>query len=276
MREIALMEISFDAGYGNLNRRCLPDLVDRFLDRQYMGEELWKEIRLVMKQQLDVFCDVGNALAELRAGRVLVIADDDRPGSQAHLVTAMDTATTSLLRVMASIARGLMCFATEQKRPQFITFPARLTNALRLGASFGVGREELANDLGIVGSRVKQIPVVPLTVRRRGALDHLGHAEALVGLARLADLSPTGFLCKMMFRSSPTQPLVDIARRHHYRIITVSEWLKYRTAANINIEFSNRKNSGKGGRFAEARPHPSPNSFATDVTVQPYRSGNLP
>jgi 3,4-dihydroxy 2-butanone 4-phosphate synthase/GTP cyclohydrolase II len=201
-----------------------------------------------MTKSQNCVCSVQVALDELRAGRALVIIDEERADSEGDLVAAADTASLDTLRFMVSTGGGLMCLAQPQAQLQNIKLPETMTKEFTLGASFNYekkkatfsGGQDNRGNYARLGSQHydERHPVVPLCTRRHGVLARRGHAESIVDLARLAGLSPSGFLCKITKpgHSLPARSaFTDWAEKYDLKILTVSELLKYRLSKENHV-----------------------------------------
>ena len=164
------------------------------------------------------FCDVETALEEIRAGRMIVVIDDEDRENEGDLTMAAEKITPEAINFMAKYGRGLVCLAMTEERLDY----------LRLGQD--VGREHLqlrhrvyrsidAKDGVTTGisaydrSHTIQVAidpttrpndlarpghVFPLRARKGGVLVRAGQTEASVDLARLAGMIPAGVICEIM------------------------------------------------------------------------------
>jgi 3,4-dihydroxy 2-butanone 4-phosphate synthase/GTP cyclohydrolase II len=197
----------------------------------------------------NLFCTVPEALGELQGRRVLIVVDGENENSEASLVAATDGASLDTLRFMQSNAGGLMCSAHSPYGFQSIKMPKALLEGFSIGASFGneQSKDTCSRELKTGASKVKPCgspsgmrhPLVPLCSRKNGVLSRPGHAEAIVDLARLAALSPSGFLCKILRHGDrPLCCLSSLAKfghAHGLRMLSVTELVKHRMASETHV-----------------------------------------
>lgn len=197
-----------------------------------------------------LFCTVDEALSEIQHGRVLVVIDGpDRYGNP-HLVGAVDESTLDTLLFMDVVAGGLMCLAHPQSGSSDYPISDSIRAQFAGGAVFGnsesgmrthTDRTLSAPDSVFLGPHsIKPRPLVPLRTRKQGVLSRPGHAEAIVDLARLAGLSPAGFLCAVVERDdrpySSLESLVRFARSHELRMFCVTELIRHRLTTEVHVK----------------------------------------
>lgn len=182
---------------------------------------------MTMDDLHDTGCTVPEALEELQRGRVVVAVDGEGNHSEAHLIAASDRVSMGTISRMASISGGLMCLAQPQRKLHETKLPETLRNNFILGASF---RNDQKNGLE---------SLVPLRTLKYGVLSRPGHAEMIVDLAHLAGLNSSGLLCKVLdCNGHPLRsifPIAHFARSHCFRMIHVSELVKYRLLSETHV-----------------------------------------
>ncbi len=175
----------------------------------------------------DTGCTVPEAIEELQRGRVVVAVDGEDHYSEAHLIAASDRVSMGTISRMASISGGLMCLAQPQRKLHETKLPETLRNNFILGASF---RNDQKNGLE---------SLVPLRTLKQGVLSRPGHAEMIVDLAHLAGLNSSGLLCKVLdCNGHPLRsiyPITHFARLYRFRMIHVSELVKYRLLSETHV-----------------------------------------
>ena len=164
------------------------------------------------------FATVEEAIAEVRAGRMVVVVDSPDRENEGDLCMAAEHVTPAAINFMATHARGLICLALEESRcDELGLHPMTTHNETPLGTAFTVSVEARTGvSTGIsVGDRAHTIRVVidpatkpadlvqpghmfPLRARGYGVLERMGQTEASVDLARLAGLTPAGVICEIM------------------------------------------------------------------------------
>ena len=197
------------------------------------------------------FIDVPGALAEISAGRMVVVVDDEDRENEGDLTMAAEFATPEAINFMARFGRGLICLTlTEERADQMRLFPMTQQNSSRFGTAFtetiearegvttGISAADRAHTIQ-VAIDAKSTPrdlarpghVFPLRARRGGVLVRAGQTEASVDLARLAGLNPSGVICEIMRDDGAMARIPDLipfCQEHGLRILTVAELIRYR------------------------------------------------
>jgi 3,4-dihydroxy 2-butanone 4-phosphate synthase/GTP cyclohydrolase II len=199
-----------------------------------------------------VFASTDDALEELKAGRMVVIVDDDDRENEGDLAMAAEMITPEAVNFMATHARGLICLTiTGERADQLELPPMAPCNTSPCGTAFtvsidargrgvttGISARDRAQtilaaiepstrpeDLGRPGH------VFPLRARTGGVLERRGQTEASVDLARLAGLNPSGVICEIMNDDGSMARLGDLRHfciKHGLKMITVAELALYR------------------------------------------------
>src|ERR1700733_2967979 len=164
-------------------------------------------------QESPIFASIREALAELRAGRMIVIVDDQDRENEGDLVIAAEMITPEAMNFMATRARGLICMAITGERADALELnPMVLRNTSWGGTAFtvsvdakgrgvttGISAYDRAQTVLAVAdphTRPEDLArpghIFPLRARGGGVLERRGHTEAAVDLARLAGLNPSG------------------------------------------------------------------------------------
>ncbi len=197
------------------------------------------------------FTDVPGALAEIRAGRMLVVVDDEDRENEGDLTLAAEHVTPEAINFMARFGRGLICLAlTEERADHLRLFPMTQQNSSRFGTAFtetiearegvttGISAADRAHTIRTAigaGRSYSDLArpghVFPLRARKGGVLVRAGQTEASVDLARLAGLNPSGVICEIMRDDGEMARIPDLipfCREHGLRILTVAELIRYR------------------------------------------------
>ncbi|MEL7332926.1 MAG: 3,4-dihydroxy-2-butanone-4-phosphate synthase, partial [Cyanobacteria bacterium J06560_2] len=168
------------------------------------------------------FDSIEDALADLAAGRGIVVVDDENRENEGDVICAAQFATPDLINFMAVEARGLICLAMTGDRLDELDLPLMVTSSpfedeneqtaftisidatLALGVTTGISAEDRAKTIQ-VAINPKADPkdlrrpghIFPLRAKEGGVLRRAGHTEAGVDLARLAGLYPAGVICEI-------------------------------------------------------------------------------
>src|SRR5512146_675649 len=194
------------------------------------------------------FCDVETALAEIRAGRMIVVVDDEDRENEGDLTLAAEKVTPEAINFMAKYGRGLVCLAmTEERLDQLRIGPMTTENTSQFGTAFceaidardgvttGISAHDRARTIRVAidpGSRPGDLArpghIFPLRARRGGVLVRAGQTEASVDLARLA---AAGVICEIMNEDgtmSRVPDLITFCQQHNLKMLTVAELIRYR------------------------------------------------
>ena len=197
------------------------------------------------------FTDVPGALAEVRAGRMIVVVDDEDRENEGDLVIAAEFVTPEAINFMAKHGRGLICLTLTEERADYLRlFPMTQQNTSRFGTAFtesiearegvttGISAYDRAHTIrtaiaprSTAADLARPGHIFPLRARRGGVLVRAGQTEASVDLARLAGLNPSGVLCEIMKDDGTmarVPDLIPFCKEHGLRILTVAELIRYR------------------------------------------------
>ncbi|NJM70645.1 MAG: bifunctional 3,4-dihydroxy-2-butanone-4-phosphate synthase RibB/GTP cyclohydrolase II RibA [Scytonema sp. RU_4_4] len=199
------------------------------------------------------FDSIDAALADLKAGRQIVVVDDENRENEGDLICAAQFATPDIINFMAVEARGLICLAMTGDRLDELDLPLMVTNITdtnqtaftvsidagpHLGVSTGISAEDRARTIQVaINPGTKPVDlrrpghIFPIRAKVGGVLKRAGHTEAAVDLARLAGLYPAGVICEIqnpdgsMARLSQ---LTEYAKHHNLKIISIADLISYR------------------------------------------------
>jgi 3,4-dihydroxy 2-butanone 4-phosphate synthase/GTP cyclohydrolase II len=197
------------------------------------------------------FASVEDAIADIRAGRMVVVVDDPDRENEGDLVVAAEFATDEAVNFMATHARGLICLCLTGERCEELGLPQMTQrNEARLGTAFtvsvearegvttGISAADRAHTIAVAidpsataHDLVQPGHVFPLRARDGGVLVRAGQTEAAVDLARLAGLNPAGVVCEIMNEDGTmarVPDLVPYCERHGLKMITVADLIEYR------------------------------------------------
>ncbi|HEU5352412.1 MAG TPA: 3,4-dihydroxy-2-butanone-4-phosphate synthase [Terracidiphilus sp.] len=197
------------------------------------------------------FIDVPGALEEIRAGRMLVVVDDEDRENEGDLTLAAEHVTPEAINFMARYGRGLICLTLTVERADHLRlFPMTQQNSSRFGTAFtetiearegvttGISAADRAHTIRTAiapqttwSDLARPGHIFPLRARRGGVLVRAGQTEASVDLARMAGLNPSGVICEIMRDDGAMARIPDLipfCREHGLRILTVAELIRYR------------------------------------------------
>jgi len=204
-----------------------------------------------MGSDKSVFATIPEALEELRAGKMLIVVDDEDRENEGDFVMAAEKITPEAVNFMATHGRGLICVPTTGERLEELGLPMMVErNTAKLGTAFAVSVDAIrgtttgisAHDRAITiktfadpNARPEDLArpghVHPLRAVDGGVLVRAGHTEAVVDLVRLAGLGSSGVLCEILSEDGSMArlpELVEIANRWDMKIATIADLIKYR------------------------------------------------
>jgi 3,4-dihydroxy 2-butanone 4-phosphate synthase/GTP cyclohydrolase II len=202
-------------------------------------------------QNKEVFADVPTALDEMRAGRMIVVVDDEDRENEGDLTLAAEFVTPEAINFMARYGRGLICLALTEERADYLRLhPMVEENTSRFGTAFtdsiearegvttGISAHDRAHTIRVAidprstaADLARPGHVFPLRARRGGVLVRAGQTEASVDLARMAGLAPAGVICEVMKDDGTmarVPDLVGFCNEHGIKMLTVAELIRYR------------------------------------------------
>jgi 3,4-dihydroxy 2-butanone 4-phosphate synthase/GTP cyclohydrolase II len=198
------------------------------------------------------FCTIEEAIAELRAGRMIVLVDDEQRENEGDLVIAAEKVTPEAVNFMITHARGLVCLAMAPEicdRLHLEPLPGHNVDAdatpftpyidARTGITTGTSAFDRARTVQVAiderstpNDLVRGKGHVPgLRARSGGVLVRAGHTEGSVDLARLAGLKPAAVICEVLQADGSmarVPQLRDFCRRHGLKMCTIADLIEHR------------------------------------------------
>jgi 3,4-dihydroxy 2-butanone 4-phosphate synthase/GTP cyclohydrolase II len=205
------------------------------------------------------FSTIEEAIADIRAGKMVIVVDDEDRENEGDLTIAAQFVTPDAINFMAKYARGLICLALTPERCDEMgldlmaaknesPFKTAFTVSIeaREGVTTGISAADRAHTIQVAidpesspRDLVQPGHVFPLKAKPGGVLERTGQTEAAVDLARLAGLNPSGVICEVM-NDDGTMARVDdlgpFCQRHELRMITVADLIAYRRVHDRLVE----------------------------------------
>ena len=197
------------------------------------------------------FDSIDSALADLKAGRMLVVVDDENRENEGDVICASQFATPDNINFMAVQARGLICLALTGDRLDRLELPLMVSkntdnnqtaftvsiDAVN-GVSTGISAEDRARTIQVSihpDTKPQDLRrpghIFPLRAIDGGVLKRAGHTEASVDLSRLAGLYPSGVICEIQNPDGSMArlpELIEYAKTHNLKIISIADLISYR------------------------------------------------
>ena len=202
-------------------------------------------------QQPPKFSTVEEALDELRAGRMVVLLDDEDRENEGDLACAAEFVTPEIVNFMATHGRGLICLPMTGERLDELQIPPMVQeNTARRGTAFCVSieaRRDVTTGIS-AADRARTIRVAvdpatrpddlarpghifPLRAKTGGVLKRAGHTEAVVDLCRLAGLRPAGVICEIMNADGTMARLSELlpfVAAHDLKLLSIADLIRHR------------------------------------------------
>jgi 3,4-dihydroxy 2-butanone 4-phosphate synthase/GTP cyclohydrolase II len=206
-----------------------------------------------MKTEIKILDSIESALADLKAGKMIIVVDDENRENEGDFLMAADMVTPEAINFMATVGRGLICTPLSTTLAQKFDLPLQVqANTASLGTAFtvtidakekistGISAADRSHTIKLMASSqtvatdfVRPGHIFPLIAKDGGVLERPGHTEAATDLARLCGFSPVGVICEIMNPDGDMARLPDlkkIAIDHDLKIISIEDLIKYRQA----------------------------------------------
>ncbi len=198
-------------------------------------------------------------VADLKAGRMVVLVDDEDRENEGDLVMAAEHATAEAINFMARFGRGLICLTLTEARCRQLNLPLMVSDnrsplttnftvsiEAAQGVTTGISAADRARTIQAAAARfarpedlVQPGHIFPLMARRGGVLIRAGHTEAGCDLAQLAGLEPAAVICEILKDNGEMARLPDLkdfARQHNLNIGTIADLIHYRNQNEKLVE----------------------------------------
>ena len=206
-----------------------------------------------MRRETTAISPVTEIVAEIKAGRMVVLVDEEDRENEGDIVLAAEHVTPEAINFMAKHARGLICLTLTEARCRQLALPLMVRdNRLRLGTNFtlsieaaegvttGISAHDRARTVQVAVAKdttpadiVQPGHIFPIMAQPGGVLVRAGHTEAGCDLAALAGLTPASVICEILKDDGTMARLPDLiefAAEHKLRIGTIADLIHYRSA----------------------------------------------
>ncbi|MDP3149362.1 MAG: bifunctional 3,4-dihydroxy-2-butanone-4-phosphate synthase/GTP cyclohydrolase II [Ignavibacteria bacterium] len=206
-----------------------------------------------------MFCNVDEAIEEIKNGKVIIIIDDEDRENEGDFVCAAEFVTPEIINFMITNGKGLVCISLTGKRLEELDLPLMVDENSALhgtqftvtvdavdGTTTGISAADRAvtikkmidpnsrrNDFAVPGH------IFPLRAMDEGVLRRAGHTEAVVDLCALAGLTHAGVLCEILQDNGEmarVPQLIELAEKFNLKILTVKDLIHYRLRKESLVE----------------------------------------
>ena len=206
-----------------------------------------------MQSDTNVFASIPEALEDLKAGKMIIVVDDEDRENEGDFIMAADKVTPEAVNFMAKYGRGMICVPTTGERLEELGLPMmveRERNSALLGTAFTVTVDAVEGTTTGISASDRSITIkcfadpdatpeclarpghiFPLRAEEGGVLVRAGHTEAVVDLVRIAGLGSSGVLCEILSEDGSMArlpELTEIAAKWDMKIVTIADLIKYR------------------------------------------------
>ena len=220
----------------------------------------------------NVYSTIDEALEDLKKGKLILVSDDEDRENEGDLICAAEFATTENVNFMAAYAKGLICMPMSKEitnRLNLNQMVSKNTDNHETAFTVSIDHVETTTGISAVERSITALKVIdenskpedfrrpghmfPLLAKDGGVLVRMGHTEATVDLMRLAGLKECGLCCEIMRYDGDMMrrdDLIDFAKKHNIKMITVSDLIDYRKKNEDLMElYAKAKMPTKYGEF---------------------------
>lgn len=197
------------------------------------------------------FDSIEDALADFKKGKMIIICDDEDRENEGDLAVAAEKVTPDIINFMAKHGRGLICMPMLPERLDALQVPLMVSdNTSMFQTAFCVsieGRRKVTTGISAADRAQTVLTAIdpetkpddlirpghmfPLRARPGGVMERAGQTEAVIDMCRIAKMYPAGVICEVMNDDgtmSRVPQLREFADRHHLKMITIADMIKYR------------------------------------------------
>ncbi|MDD2447971.1 MAG: bifunctional 3,4-dihydroxy-2-butanone-4-phosphate synthase/GTP cyclohydrolase II [Tissierellia bacterium] len=207
---------------------------------------------------MNKFNTIEEAIEDVKAGKIIVVVDDEDRENEGDLLMAADKVTPEAINFMAKYGRGLICMPVTRERLLELNIHSMVErNTDNLQTAFTVSIDSIETTTGISAhERANTVykfldpnskesdfkmpgHMFPLEAKEGGVLKRAGHTEAAVDLAKLAGSYPAGVICEIMNEDGTmarVPQLMEFVKEHNLKIITIADLIAYRRRNEIFVK----------------------------------------
>lgn len=204
------------------------------------------------QQRIPMLNTIEEALEDIRAGKVVIVVDDEDRENEGDFICAAECITPEIINFMATYGRGLICSPITEQRADELMLNRMVSDNTALhetaftvsidlvghGCSTGISAYDRATGIKMLtdmsakpSDYARPGHIFPLIAKNGGVLRRTGHTEAAVDLAKLAGYYPAGVLVEILNEDGTMARLpnlVEIAKKHDLKLITIKDLVAYR------------------------------------------------
>lgn len=206
------------------------------------------------------FSSIEEAIADIKAGKMIIVVDDEQRENEGDLIMAADRVTAKHINFMAKEAGGLICTPMTEERLRALKIGKMVENNTdshqtaftvsvdAFEVSTGISAHEraltiqkLLHPLAQSSDFKRPGHIFPLEAKQGGVLERAGHTEAAVDLARLAGLYPAGVICEIMNEDGSMARVPDLIQykeKHQLKLITIAALIEYRRKHEAQVKLA--------------------------------------
>lgn len=196
-----------------------------------------------------MFNSIEEAIEDFKAGKFIVVVDNENRENEGDLVTSAELITAEKINFMTKYARGLICVPICKERLEELKIPQMLENNScpeetaftvsvdHVDAGTGISAEDraltirkLVDESSKPEDFIRPGHIFPLRAKCNGVLEREGHTEAVSDLAKLAGMYPAGVLCEILNEDGTMarrDDLLKYCKKHNFKIITIDDLKEY-------------------------------------------------
>jgi len=204
-----------------------------------------------------MFNTIEEAILDIKAGKMIIVVDDEDRENEGDLLIAAEHATPEVINFMATHGRGLICLPMTEARAKKIglnpmvqentdTFHTAFTESIdAIESTTGISAFERSwtikkaiDDHSKAFDFKKPGHIFPLIAKEGGVLKRAGHTEAAIDFANLAGLKPAGVICEIMNDDGTMARLDDLvlyAKKHDLKLVTIADLIAYRKQTDVYV-----------------------------------------
>jgi 3,4-dihydroxy 2-butanone 4-phosphate synthase/GTP cyclohydrolase II len=207
-----------------------------------------------------MFDTIDSAIKDIKAGKLVVVVDDEDRENEGDFITAAQNATPEVINFMSKHGRGLICVPLLEERCDELGLELMVNNNTALhetaftvsvdllghGCTTGISAHDRAKTIQALIDPLTQSEelgrpghIFPLRAKKGGVLRRTGHTEAAIDLARLAGLAPAGVLVEIMNDDGSMArlpQLMEVAKRFDFKLISIKDLIEYRLKRDTLID----------------------------------------